>query len=178
MTNEEIKNAILRRLYEIVFKENREGVVDIREFSASNKIDPEQAFKEIEEMKEIGFIEDGWVGGTYVFSPEALIYCEKHKLAAAKLIDYQEEVRRKLLLTLAAMQEKSPSGEGADWQEWIQLAEIDNQDLTNNDKIMQSLGLMRYESPGEYFIISNGKSIVQDYKKRKKRLDDFEKLEN
>jgi len=176
MTKDEIKILILRRLYEIVFHEGREGIVNIKEFSASNNIDPEQAFKVVDEMKEIGFIEEEWSGGTYVFTPAALIYCEEQKLADPKLIDYQKKVRTKLLVTLAAMQEKSPYGEGADWQEWLQQADVSDQDFTNNHKIMQSMGLIRYESPREYFITPYGMNKVKEYQRRKRRLEEFEKL--
>jgi Mn-dependent DtxR family transcriptional regulator len=177
MTTEEISNAILQRLYEIVFKEGREGFVDIRKFSESNNIDPELAFKVIDEFKERGFIETECSGGTYEFNSAALIYYEEQKLPDQKLFDYQNKVRKTLLLTLANMQENSPSGEGVYWQEWIQKAGVNDQDFTNNHKIMQSKNLIREESSSEYFITPYGKSTAQDYRKRKRRLEDFERLE-
>jgi len=177
MTKDEIKTLILRRLYEIVFRGGREGFVNIRKFSESNEIDPELVFKVVDEFKEKGFIETECSGGTYEFNSEALLYCEEQKLADPKLFDYQNKVRKTLLLTLADMQENSPSGEGVYWQEWIQKAGVNDQDFTNNHKIMQSMNLIREESSSEYFITPHGKSTVQDYRKRKKRLEDFKRLE-
>ncbi len=178
MTREEYKKQLLRRLYELFFNEGQYCSINIWKFSESINENPDIGFRVIEELKVKGFIAIECAGGTYEFGPAALVYCEEHKLADKELIDYQRSVRTKLLVALAEMQEAVEAGDAIFWQEWIQWANVDEQDFNRNLPIMIYLKLAKYSSPYEFLITPFGRDRYDDDRKRKRRADDFERLEN
>lgn len=177
MTREEIKKLILCRAYAGAFEEGIEDTFNLHTYTAENRIDNDEAWKAFEELRADGLIDYYACGGILKGSSRGLAYCENHKLVDEKLIDYQNKIRTKLLVTLADIQDRSPHGEIADWEEWIQEAGVSGQDFKNNDHFLQDFGLIKHESTREYTITSYGMERVRDYRKRKKRLEDFERLE-
>ena len=177
MIREEIRNLILRRAYAGAFEEGIDNTFNLHTYAAENRIDNDEAWKAFEELKSYGLIDYHAMGGIIIGTSRGLLKAEEHKLADETLIDKQNKIRTKLLVTLANIQDRSPYGEIIDWEEWIREAEVSNQDFTNNDRILRDLGLVHRETIRDYTITPEGMDKVRDYRKRKKRLDDFEKLE-
>jgi len=177
VTREEIKNLILRRAYAGAFEEGIDDTFNLHTYAAENRIDNDEAWKAFEELKNEGLIDYHACGGMIINTSRGLMYAEQHKLADETLIDKQNKIRTKLLVTLADIQERSLHGEITYWATWINEAGVSEQDFQNNDRLLRELGLVNNESVYEYEITSAGMEVIRDYRKRKKRLEDFEILE-
>jgi len=180
MTREEYKKLLLGRVYEVFYKEKQPyGPVNIWAFSKALNVDPQLGFQVIDELRETDYIATELAGGTYEFGPAALLLCEKHGLADSALIDYQRNIRLKLLVTLAEKQELAGLGDGIPWQDWIRAAAVDEEDFNRNLGIMiyQNLVINDAGSPYDYVITTTGRDIYADYRKRVRRAEDFERLE-
>lgn len=177
MTREEIKNLILRRAYSGAFEEGIENTFNLHTYGSENGIDNDEIWKAFEELKDEGLIDHYAIGGIVVSTSAGLLYCEKNKIVDEALIEHQNKVRTRLLVALADILDKPAHGDMVDWEEWIREAGVNNQDFTNNDRILRFSELVRTETHRDYTITPYGREKVRDYKKRVKRLEDFEKLE-
>jgi Mn-dependent DtxR family transcriptional regulator len=177
MTREEIKITILRRAYEGAFMEGIEYTFNLHAYAKDNGIDNDEIGRAFEELRGEGFIGYNALGGIVVSTSAGILYCEKQKIVDEAVIAYQNKIRTKLLVTLADIQDKSAHGDMVDREEWIREAGVNIQDFTNNDRILRDSGLVRRETLRHYIITPHGREMVRDYKKRVKRLEDFEKLE-
>jgi len=177
MTREEIKDLILRRAYLGAFVEGTKYTFNLHIYASENGIDNGQAWKAFDELKSGGLIEEYANGGIIVCTSAGLSYCEKHKIVDEALIEYQVRIRTRLLVSLADIQDKSPYCDMVDWEKWIREAGVDNQDFTNNDRILRDSGLVSRVTIREYKITPRGREVVKDFMKKAKRLEDFEKLE-
>jgi hypothetical protein len=168
-TAEEIKNAILNFYYKRFFEEKIDDYFDAKAFSKSYNYDEAQVFEAIEEFREKGFIKTECAGGFYEFGPDALDYCEINKLVPKSLILKQHSIRIKLLTVLFDLQKNTVHNDGPHWEDWIRESCVDEDDFNRN--IVKNHGVYFYN------LTSEGKTIVDDYRKRKKRLEAFEKLD-
>jgi len=178
MTREEIKNLILRRAYEGAFKEGVEYTFNLHAYAKDNSIDNDEIWKAFEELKDEGLIDYNALGGIVISTSTGILYSEKHKIVDEAMIVYQNKIRTKLLVTLAEIQERSAQGDMVDSEEWTREAGVNNQDFANNVRVLEDSELIKRETPRDYLIMGSGQEKVRDYKKRVKRLEDFEKLEN
>ena len=176
MTLEEIKNLILRRAYSGVFEQGTEETFNLHTYAHENGIDNDEAWKAFEELKGEGLIDYYVLGGIVVSTSTGILYSEKHKIVDEAMIVYQNKIRTKLLVTLAEIQERSAQGDMVDSEEWAREAEVNNQDFANNVRVLEDSEMIKRETPRDYLITRSGQEKVKDYKKRVKRLEDFEKL--
>lgn len=174
---EEIKNMILRRAYAGVFEEGIDKEFNLHKLAEENGIDNDDVWKAFEELKSDGLIDFYAMGGIINGTSRGLLKAEEHQLADEALIDKQHKIRTKLLVTLADIQDRSPHGDIIGREEWIREAEVNNQDFANNDIILRDFGLIHKKTMCDYTITPHGMEKVRDYKKRKKRMEDFERLE-
>ena len=73
--------------------------------------------------------------------------------------------------------QRSSHGKIIYWPAWISEAGVSEQDFQNNEKILRDSGLIRKAAVSEYVITPEGMEKVRDYRRREKRLEDFERLE-
>jgi len=177
MIREEIKKLILRRAYEGAFMEGVEYAFNLHAYAKDNRIENNEVWKAFEELKDEGLIDYDAIGGMVVSTSAGILYCEKQNILDEAVIAYQNKIRMKLLVTLADIQDKSAHDDMVYWEEWIREAGVNKEDFANNDRILRDSGLVRCEVNRDYMITANGLEMVRDYKKRVKRLEDFEKLE-
>jgi len=176
MTREEIKRLILRRAYEGAFREGVEYAFNLHAYAKDNSIDDDEVWKAFEELKNDGLIDYYAMGGKVVSTPKGIVYSEKRKIADKEVVAYQKKIRTKLLVVLADLQDRSHLGDIIDGQDCMEAAEVNHQDFSNNEPIMQELGLVKCEKQRNYILSPYGREMVKDYHNRVKRLEDFEKL--
>ena len=177
MSIDEIKNAILSHCYKRFFEEKSDDYFDAKAFADLNHYSQDEVFKVIEEFREAGWINTECAGGSYEFTPDALIYCENNKLVSESLIVKQHSIRIKLLNVLSDLQDQSLHGELAHWEEWLRKSEVDDDDFNRNIKVIEHQCLVTHDGEYSYKLTLTGKSVVADFRKRDKRLKDFERLE-
>jgi hypothetical protein len=176
MTNEEIKKIIMQRAYAGVF-EKLGKIFNLHKFAEEKGIDNDSAWKAFEELKAEGLIDYAAMGGYVRPTSRGLIYCENKGIADEKVAVAQQKVRTRLLVTLAEIQDQSSDGSMTDWEIWINKAGVDREDWENNERILVDFDLIHQESNRSYIIRPYGRERVEDYRKRQKRADDFERLE-
>ena len=177
MTREEIKNLILRRAYDGAFEDGIEDTFNLHTYAAENRIDNDEAWNAYQELEDAGLIRTYACGGVIINTSAGLTYAEQHKLADEALIDKHTKVRIKMLEALADAYEKSSNYEMEFWEEWFRLMGINEQDFNKNYNYLFDIGLVKKSPMQGHILTQAGKAIVIDYRRRKKRLDDFEKLE-
>lgn len=174
---EEIRNLILRRAYAGAFEEGVDYFFKLSELAAKNGIDDNLIWKVFDELKEDYLIDCKIMGGILEPTTTGLVYCEDHGLVDSGLVHKQNEIRKKLLVALYDIRERSPHGHLVDCEDWIKEAEISNQDFANNERLMREINLIHKESMRSYTITSSGIEMVRDYKVRVKRVETFDKLD-
>lgn len=177
MTNDEIKILILRRLYSGAFEDGVDYNFNLHKFAEKNGIENDLIWKIFDEMKAEDLIDYYAIGGLVKPTTTGLLYCEQNELVDMKLIGKQNKIRTKLLVTLADIHEKESRGYLVDWQKWLTEADINNQDFTNNEKILRDLYLVEKKTHRDYVITSSGQEKVNEYKKKVVRLETFEEIE-
>jgi DNA-binding transcriptional regulator YhcF (GntR family) len=177
VTREEIKNLILRRAYAGAFEEGVDDTFNLHRFAQDNGINNDEAWKAYQELEDSGLIRIYANGGVITSTSHGLLRAEQLGLADRALIEKQEKIRIKLLAALVDLRERATHGEITSWKTLICKAGISVQDFQNNDHIMRDFGFVETESGREYDIMISGKKLVDDYRKRKRCLEVFERLE-
>jgi len=177
VTREEIKNLILRRAYAGAFEDGVKDYFNLYKYAEENGINRDEADRAFNELEEAGLIQTYAGGGEIINTPTGLAFAEKHKLADEALIDKHTKVRIKMLEALADAYEKSPNYEMEFWEEWFRLTGINEQDFNKNYNYVIDIGLVKISPMQGHILTPTGNSIVIDYRKRKRRLEDFERLD-
>lgn len=177
MNINKIKQMILQRAYSGEFENGVARVFNLHEFAERNKMGKELVFKAFEELRHADLIEEFASGGEIAPTEEGLLYCENNELVDINLIKHQTDIRTKLILTLNDIYEKSQNGEMTNWIEWIKEAGVNNQDFSNNEKILEKLGWIQTDQgQRDFSITSYGKEIANDLRIKCHLQESFEKL--
>jgi DNA-binding transcriptional regulator YhcF (GntR family) len=177
VTREEIKNVILRRAYHGAFEEGVKDYFNLYKYAEENGINRDEADRAFNELEEAGLIQTYAGGGVIINTSAGLMYAEQHNLADEALIDKHTKVRIKMLEALADAYEKSPDYEMEFWEEWFRLTDINEQDFNKNYNYVIDTGLVKISPMQGHILTQAGNSIVIDYRRLKRRLEDFERLD-
>jgi ribosomal protein S19E (S16A)/uncharacterized protein (DUF2132 family) len=177
VTREEIKNLILRRAYAGAFEDGVKDYFNLYKYAEENGINRDEADRAFNELEEAGLIQTYAGGGEIINTPAGLAFAEKHQLADEVLVDKHTKVRIKMLEALADAYEKSRNYEMEFWDEWFRLTSINEQDFNKNYNYLFDIGLVKKSPMQGHILTQAGKDIVIDYRRRKRRLEDFERLE-
>jgi hypothetical protein len=177
VNREEIKNLILKRAYLGAFEDGVDDTFNLHTYAQENGIDNDEAWKAYQELEDNNHIETYACGGIIKGTPSGLLIAEDKKIVDEELINKQNKIRPKLLVALAEILDRSPHGTYVDWEFWIREAGVSKQDFNNNEELLHYLGLVDRPSAREHILSSAGWEKVRDYRKRKKRHEDFERLE-
>jgi len=178
MTNDEIKKLILRRLYSGAFEDEVSYDFNLHKFAEKNRIDNDLIWKIFDEMEAEDLIDYYAMGGFVKPTATGLLYCEKNELVDKKLIEKQNKIRTKLLISLSEIHDRESRGYLVDWEEWLNKADISSQDFFNNEKLLIDSYLVEKKTHRAYVITQSGQEKVDDYKRKVSRLKIFEELED
>ena len=179
MDKEEIKSAILRRLYDGAFRDDVDYQFNLRSFAEENGIELGLMNRIYDELYDEGFIGNFFAGMVVEPSVKALVYCETQHIADQTLVEKQNEVRKKILETCMIIhEEKLNTYVGGEVVDAIcQRANIVRQDFDNNKAILESSGYMERQGPFDIWgITQKGRDIVTDLRKKRRRLAEFNNL--
>jgi Mn-dependent DtxR family transcriptional regulator len=178
MKNEEIKEIILRRLYDGAFKRDVEYELNLNEFADKKRIDRGLIWKIYDELKENDLIRMWAMGGWVAPTSKGILYCEQNKLVDDAIIRDQNKIRVKILKAYADIYEKHSSDYLVDWEEICKIGDINRQDFQNNIKILIDGGYIEKNTIRAYSITLKGLETMKEYRRKTARLEKFEKLEN
>jgi len=177
MTDKEIADLILRRLYSGAFEPNVDCILNLNDFALKLKVDNDRIWEIYEQLKEKNLIESFALGGLIRITSYGILYCEESGLAESELIQHQKKVRTKLLDTLATIQEERGRNFFVDWQHLCKEAGVEEQDYNNNSRFLSDMGMWEKKTHRALVITPEGREKIKDYRKRVKRLESFQKLE-
>jgi hypothetical protein len=179
MDKDEIKKAILVRLYDGAFKDDIDYLVKLDEFASENGIERGLMGRIYEELEAEGFFGTICAGMAVEPSVKALIYCEKHQIVDKALIEKQNDIRRSILEACADIYEEEP-GDPHSWGDDIcNRAHIRSQDFSNNIKILEYVDFIKQDGPFDDWLITlKGRDTVKDLRRKRNRLKEFEKLKD
>ena len=179
MEIEELKNLVLRRLYDGAFLDDVDYQVNLREFASDKQIDPEQMSEVFDILNDDGFFKSCCIGMVVTPSTKALAYCENHQLVDQEFFLKQNEIRKRILEALMDIQEKklSPYDFGPARDLICQTASITVQDFANNITILEYGDYVeRLASMDIWRLTQHGKETIRDLRARRKRLAEFEDM--
>lgn len=177
MTDEEIKNAVLKRLYSGAFEPNVDYELNLGHFAKELNISHEKIWKMHDDLLEEDLLKFFAGGGWIAPTTSGLLHCEHNNLVSDDQIIRQNKIRITLLNTLASIYEQHGREYYFDWQDWCREAGIDEQDFNNNIKILEDLWLVEITTSKVWAITQDGRDKVKKYCELKTRLESFEKLE-
>lgn len=178
MEIEEIKNMILRRLYEEALKGYLEHkLVDLKVLMEERGIERELMIRVDEELNRDGFFLIHAMGMVVAPNVRALIYCEEHGLVDQELVDRQKDIRKRILEVCADHYEEKPSSVGLWGKDIYQRAGITELDFNNSIDILAYLDCVEQIGPFDQWKSTQvGRGLVQELRKRRNRKAEFEKL--
>ena len=177
MTREDIKKLILRRAYAGAYEDGVQDYFNLHKLAQENGIDNDEAWKAFYELQEAGLIKEYASGGEINNTPAGLAFTEEHKLADEALIKKHKKARLKMLEALADVYEGCPDKEIESWEDWLRLTGIEEQIFNKNYNYLFAIKLVKISPMQGHILTPSGDAIVTDYRRRKRRLEDFDRLE-
>lgn len=177
---EEIKKAILRRLYDGAFKDKVDYKFNMREYAEEKGIRCELIADIYDELKDAGFF--GIYCSSMVVEPSirALVFCEDHRLIDPVLVEHQKALRIRILEACADILEAKLSPYiygGIDCNTICKRAGISLQDFDNNVGILEHLNFLERElSFLIWRITDKGNDAVKNLRRKRKRQTAFNEL--
>ncbi len=172
MENINLDNLILRRSYEVYFRDR--SPVDLEEMCEEFDIENKAFWKIVDHMVYQGLLKAYSAGGNYIITSNGIINAEDNSLAPENLIIMNRQIRTLILEKLARVYEERGSYTGAHIDELSQDLDLDSYKLANNLLVLEDLDYIEERSNTSSMITHLGLEAVKEWKQRSNLIDEFE----
>jgi len=176
MSNGDIEDAILKRLYACWFEPNVQQDVNLSDFATELGIGRDHIWDVFYQLQELDLARARYVGPLAAISSRGILHCEEGGLADPGLAAEQRKARDGILAVAATYRESHGVHAMIPYEMLCSDAGIEEESFINNLEVLLDFDLLERVTSATFRITSRGVERVRDSQTRSARLEEFERL--
>ena len=170
----ELSTRILQSLYVSHFSDG-DGILRINEWASAQGEEARSVWDAYKDLQGLGLSEP-YALGSIQLTADGALWVEAQALVETDLADHQRAVRTSMLNALFTYCEEHGGCLGMQYLELVRQAGITKADYDRNSRLLADAGLMECVALGMWAITPEGRSAVVDYRRRRDRLEELQRL--
>lgn len=166
MTDEQIAELILHRLYHGAFEMGVEYAPNLHEFAKEIGVENNRIWEAYYRLNDQYLVEAFAIGGSVNITSSGIHYCETNGIAEDDLAAHQQQTRTRLLDAAMRLREKHGHNALIDWTHLCSEADVEEQDFHNNYHFLVDFGMLESTTLRSFQITPAGMKAVEDYRQR------------
>jgi predicted transcriptional regulator len=176
MDNNTFQTEILSRLYQVWLDQYESDSGDLRSLAEECGVAESEFHKIIHKLKSAGYIEDDLTCWRYRLTAQGVIYAEEQRVRDDELLAKNQLIRERLLDALARHRDEYGPDSDMEVAELTLACDSDKPSLLLNQAVLAGLGHTEGERAGPFHITEKGYGVIQEHRRRKSILDEFEEI--
>ena len=173
MSDEEIADAVLQRLYVSWFDPNVRKDVNLNDYAAEVGIDQKHIWEAFYRLQEQDLVRSRLCGPFAAITTRGVIHSEERGLADKQIAHSQARIRSGILEAAADCRENQGVHNMIPYANLCSMAGVSEMDFLDNRELLLECGRLEHVSGAMYRITAYGLENVVDSRRRAARLEQF-----